>query len=185
MRIQKNLRTDVETITRFLNVVGAASIILSSNKYARPSFFIQAYDFICGYIEAGFFKKEQVLIQTLEDGGFSSDEGPIHAMRSDQEKSREAAGIMFRAANHWQDGDEDARAEMGWAISVYTTAIRQHLERLKTLIFPLLEQTISIDEEHKVSEMINNLVFENDYQNGAEKYLRLIESLEDTLSDWR
>jgi hypothetical protein len=33
--------------------------------------------------------------------------------------------------------------------------------------------------------MINNLVFEIDYQNGAEKYLRLIESLEDTLSDWR
>jgi hemerythrin-like domain-containing protein len=185
MRIQKTLRPDQENITRFLNVLGSAATILSTNKYARPVFFIQAGEFIQGYIEKGFFVKEEVLIKTLEEGGFPSDDGPIHAIRNDQEKSREAASIMLRAAQHWQEGEEDARVDVGWATSLFTAAIRQHLERLKNLIFPLLEQTIPIDEEHKVSEVINGLVFEADYQNGGEKYLHLIEVLEDTLSDWR
>ncbi len=185
MRIQKTLRSDQETITRFLNVLGSAASILSSNKYARPAFFLQAGEFIQGYIEKGFFVKEEVLIRTLVEGGFPEEEGPIHGIRSDQEKSREAVGIMLRAAQNWQEGDEYARVDVGWATSLYNTAIRQHLERLKNLIFPLLEQTITIDEEHKVSEDINSLTFDPDYQNGGEKYLRLIETLEDTLSDWR
>lgn len=185
MRIQKTLRPDQENITRFLNVLGNAATILSTNKYARPAFFIQANDFIQGYIVQGFYAKEKVLIHTLSENGFPDDEGPIHSMLSDQEKSREAARIILRAAQHWQDGDDDARVDVGWATSTFTSAVRQHLERLRNLIFPLLEQTITIDEEHKLSEDINNLAFPPDYHNGGEKYLRLIETLEDTLGDWR
>lgn len=185
MRIQKNLRSDQETILRFLNVLGTASTILTNNKYARPSFFLLADEFNQGYIERYFYKKEEVLIQTLAEGGFPSDEGPIHAIRADQQKSREAAATMVQAAKHWESGDEDARAEVGWATSTFTGVVRQHLERLKGLIFPLLEQTISIDEEHKVSDVINALPLEAEFQNGAEKYVRIIEKLEDILGDWR
>jgi hemerythrin-like domain-containing protein len=78
-----------------------------------------------------------------------------------------------------------ARSEVGWATSEYTSAIRQHLERLKSLIFPLLEQTISIDDEHKLSEEINKIVFEGGLKDGTEKYIKLIAALEDELSDWR
>lgn len=183
MRIQKNLRSDQEIIVRFLNVLGSASTILSNNKYARPHFFLRANDFIEGYIENGFYKKEEVLVKTLEEGGFPFDEGPIHAIHTDQQKSREASTTMVQAAKHWESGDEDARAEVGWATSIYTSTVRQHLERLKGLIFPLLEQTISIDDEHKVSELINALPLE--IQKGADKYIRIIDELEDTLGDWR
>jgi hemerythrin-like domain-containing protein len=183
MRIQKNLRSDQEIIVRFLNVLGGASTILTNNKYARPQFFLLANDFIQGYIEKGFYKKEEVLVKTLEEGGFPLDEGPIRAIHIDQQKSREAAANMVQAAKHWESGDEDARAEVGWATSTYTSGVREHLERLKGLIFPLLEQTISIEEEHKLSEVVNSLPLE--IQNGAEKYIHIIETLEDTLSDWR
>ncbi|MFZ5879089.1 MAG: hemerythrin domain-containing protein [Chloroflexota bacterium] len=185
MRIQKALRPDQENITRFLNVLGSAATMLSSNKYVRPAFFIQAHDFIQGYIVQGFYTKEEVLIRTLAEGGFPDDDGPILGIRGDQEKSRESARIMLSAARHWQEGDEEARVDVGWASSTFTSSVRQHQERLKNLIFPLLEQTITIDEEHKVSDDINNLDLGPDLQNGAEKYLRLIESLEETLSDWR
>ncbi len=185
MRISKNLRADQENINRFLTALGGASVILSSNKYARPKFFISAYTFIKEYIEEGFFVKEEVLIKTLEEGGFPLDEGPIHSMRNDHKKSNEAAEHLLNAAKQWQSGDEEARVEVGWATSVYTTAIRQHLERLKNLIFPLLEQTITIDDEHKVSEGINGIVFEGNIKHGTEKYMKLLEELEDELSDWR
>lgn len=185
MRIAKNLRPDQENISRFIVALGSGSVILSTTKYARPSFFISAHSFIQEYIEDGFFKKEELLIKVLEEGGFPTEGGPIGAMRSDQEKSHEAAELLVNAAKQWQAGDEIARSEVGWATSQFTSAIRQHLDRLKSLIFPLLEQTISIDDEHKLSEEIDKIKFEGGLKDGSEKYIKLIEALEDELSDWR
>ena len=185
MRISKNFRPDQENISRFIAALGSGSVILSTTKYARPNFFISAHVFIRDYIEGGFFKKEEVLIRTLEDGGFPTESGPIEAMHSDYKKSHDAAELMVNAAKQWQAGDEIARSEVGWATSQFTSAIRQHLERLKSLIFPLIEQTISIDDEHKLSEEVNKIVFEGGLKDGTEKYVKLIEALEDELSDWR
>jgi len=185
MRISKNLRPDQDNILRFINVLGGGSVILSTTKYARPNFFISAHSFIRDYIEDGFFKKEEVLIKVLEEGGFPTESGPIEAIHSDQKKSHEAAELLVNAAKQWQAGDEVARSEVGWATSQYTSAIRQHLERLKSLIFPLIEQTISIDDEHKLSEEVNQIVFEGGLKDGTEKYIKLIAALEDELSDWR
>lgn len=185
MRISKNLRPDQDNISRFVAALGSGSVILSTTKYARPSFFISAHVFIRDYIEGGFFKKEELLIRTLEEGGFPTESGPISAMHADQKKSHDASELMVTAAKQWQSGDEVARSEVGWATSQYTSAIREHLERLKNLIFPLIEQTISIDDEHKLSEEINKIVFEGGLKDGTEKYIKLIESLEDQLSDWR
>jgi hemerythrin-like domain-containing protein len=185
MRIIRKLSPDQETISRFLSVLGGGMIELSSNKLARPEFFIQAHTFIKEYIEGGFFKKEELLIKTLEDAGFPPDDGPIGFMRSDQSKSHEAAVHMINVAEQWKAGDEGARVEVGWAASEYTSTVRQHLTRLKTLIFPLLEQNIPIEEEHKLSEKVDTLAFNGDLQTNPEKYDKLIKTLEEELSDWR
>jgi hemerythrin-like domain-containing protein len=185
MRITKNLRPDLENINRFVAALGSGSVILSTTKYARPDFFISAYGFIKDYIEDGLFKKEEVLIKVLEEAGFPPESGPIGAIRGDQTKSREAAEVLINAAKQWQAGDEKAPSEVGWATSQYTSTIRQHLERFKSLVFPLIEQTISIDDEHKLSEEINKIVFEGGLKDGTEKYVKLIAALEDELSDWR
>jgi hemerythrin-like domain-containing protein len=185
MRISKNLRADQEKITRFLNVLGSGAVMLSTSRLASPNFFIRAHVFIMEFIEEGFFLKEEFLMKALEEGGFPSDEGPIAAMKNDQKKSHAAAEAMLNFAKQWQAGDEVSRSEMGWASSEYTSTIRQHLERLKNLIFPLLEQTISIEEEHRVSESINGIIFEGNLKDGVEKYVKLIETLEDQLGDWK
>jgi hemerythrin-like domain-containing protein len=185
MRIIKYFRTDQETITRFLAVLGGGSVILRTSKRARPGFFIFAHTFIREYIEEGFFKKEELLIKTLEDAGFPTESGPVGAMLSDHKKSHDAAELLINAAKQWQAGDEVARSEVGWATSEYTSTLRQHLERLKNLIFPLLEQTISVDDEHRLSEEINKIVFEGSLKEGTDKYTKLIVDLEEELSDWK
>jgi hemerythrin-like domain-containing protein len=185
MRIARKLNDDQETINRFMTVLGSAMVELSSNRLARPEFFIQAHDFISEYIEAGFFKKEDLLMQVLENIGFPTDDGPIYAMKSEQKKSREAATQMIAAAKQWQAGDDNARVDVSWAASEYTSTFRQHLDRLKNLIFPLLEQNLAIEEEHQISEKIDAVLVDGSAQKDAEKYQQLIESLEGELSDWR
>lgn len=185
MRITKNLRADQETILRFLDVFGGGSVILGNSKLARPGFFIFSHTFIREFIEESFFKKEELLMKALEAGGFSSDDGPIASMRSEQKKSREAADALVNAAKEWQAGDENARTEVGWAASEYSAIFRQHLDRLKNLIFPLLEQNISPEDEYKIAEGLNNIVFESTMQSEPDKYIKLIETLEEELSDWK
>lgn len=185
MRLTKALRADQEIITRFIAALGGGSVALSNSKLPRPKFFILAHNFIREYIEEGFFKKEELLVKVLEEGGFPPDSGPIGTIRNDQKKSHDAAEAMLHAAKQWQAGEEAARSETGWATSEFTSTMRQHLERLKSLIIPLIEQTISVDEEHTVSEAINSIVFEGGLKDGAGKYIKLTEELEELLSDWK
>jgi hemerythrin-like domain-containing protein len=185
MRITKNFNTDQEIIIRFLDALGGGTAILSSSKRAGPGFFIFAHTFINEYVTDGFFKKEELLIKALEDNGFPSDDGPIGLMRTEQEKCRDAAKHMLSASKGWQAGDEEARGEVGWAASEYTSTLRQHLDRLKTRIFPLLEQNVSPEDEHKISEGLNTIAFENSLKGDVDKYIKLVESLEDELSDWK
>jgi hemerythrin-like domain-containing protein len=185
MRIARKLSADQEIIQHFLTVLGGAMIELSSNKLARPEFFIQAHAFIKEYIEGRFFKKEELLIKTLEDVGFPPDDGPVGFMRSEQVKSQKAAAHLIHAAEQWKAGDDSARVDVGWASSEYTSVIRQHLERLKTLIFPLLEQNMPIEEEHLLSEKVDKLALNGDLQGNLEQYIKMVLSLEEELSDWR
>lgn len=185
MRIMKHFRADQELILRFLDALGAGSVNLASSKHARPGFFIFAHAFIHEYVDDMFFRKEELLIKALQDDGFPPDDGPVGSIRAEQDKSREAAKHMLNAAKGWQAGDEEARAEVGWATSEYTSTLRQHIDRLKNLIFPLLEQNMSPEDEHKISEGLNTITFENSLKGDTDKYVKLIESLEDELGDWK
>ncbi len=185
MRIPRNLQTDQDHITRFLTVLGGASVEVRNNKRAKPKLFMDAHEFIRDYIDEGFFKKEEILIRILEEGGFPPNQGPIGALRSDQKKSREVAEAMIEAASAWQAGDVAVRSEVGWASSEYTSTMRQHLERLKTLIYPLIEQTLPMEAEEKVSTEIKSIVFEGGLKDGVEKYVQLIKELEEEFNDWK
>ena len=185
MRVEKSFRSDQDVILRFLDVLGGGAAILSGNKRAGPGFFIFAYTFIQEFIEGSFFEKEKLLIAALANNGFPTDEGPVGAMLSEHLKVHDASQHMLNAAKGWQDGDEEARGEVGWATSEFTSTLRQHLDRLKNLIFPLLEQNSTPEDEHMISEGLNKIAFKNSTRGDIDKYVKLIETLEDELSDWK
>lgn len=180
MRITRSLNTDYETTTRFISVLGSGMLELNGNKFARPEFFVLAHNFVSQYIEGRFFKKEELLINVLQDIGFSPDASPISSLRDEQKKSHETAEQFVEAARQWQSGDEMARKNVGWVVSEYTSTMRQHLQRIKTLVIPLVEQNLSPEEEHNITEEFNAIVFE--VENDPET---IIKKLEDELSDWR
>mgnify|MGYP003492561956 FL=1 len=185
MRITKYLRTDQETIIRFLDALGMGASMISGNKRARPGFFIFAHTFMHEYIEESFFKKEELLFKALVDSGFPAEDGPIVAMRTEQAKCRESTEHMHNAARGWQGGDEEARGEVGWAASEITLTLRQHLDRLNSRIYPLLEQNMSEEDEHKIAEGLNKIAFEASMQSDTDKYTKLVDSLQEELNDWK
>ncbi len=186
MRLTKDLRKDQETVLRFLNVLGEGSVALAAgNRYARPDFFLSAVAFIREYIEGKFFQREEVLLKALEDNGFPPDSGPLGTTRDEQRKSLQSAELLLKAAQAWQAGEGGARIEVGWAASEYTSLLRRHLDRLKNLIFPLLEQNLSPEEEQQALEALRRLAPPGSAAEEANKHIRLIEALEEELSDWK
>lgn len=186
MRIEKNLRQDRETLIRFLDVFGGGSAALgSSNKYAQPGFFVISSTFIQGFVEPVFFHKVELLLTTLENCGFPTESGAIGAMKSERAKYNKAADVLTKAAKDWQSGDTNARMEVGWAASEVADALRQSLDRLKNLVFPLLEQNITPEDEHKILEGLNVIAFENNTEAHEDEHIKLIEMLEDEISDWK
>jgi hemerythrin-like domain-containing protein len=185
MRINKIYRTDMDFILRFADALGGGTAILSASRDPHSGFFIFAHQFIEEYIHAQFFKKEELLIAALVDSGFPPDDGPIGALRGEQQKCRESAEHLLKAAKEWQAGEHRASADVGWASSEYTSTLRRHLDRLKNLIFPLLEQNLSEEDEYKILEGLNNIAFENSLDDNPDKYTKLIEALDEELSEWK
>lgn len=185
MRFDNRLSTDQELIGRFLTILGDGLGMLSNSKNAQPDFFIFANDFIRDYIEASFFKKEELFFNVLEDYGFPGDAGPIGSMRSEQKKSHTISETLLSAAKYWQESGEETRTEVVWAASEYKSILRQHLNQLNSLIFPLLEQNLSAEEERKIAEEIDRIICESDLKGDSDKYISLIEALESELRGWQ
>ena len=185
MRIKKALREDQDLIDRFLAVLGSGLTIASVSRVAKPGFFLYATEFIHGYLEPVYLKKEDALLETLEYCGFPSDQGPVGNMRNGHRKSRDLSRMLTEAARLWQSGDEAGRSDAIWATSEYTSLMRRNFELLKNLIYPLLEQSTTPEDEQKLAARINLLSFQEAETDGSEKYLKMIEALEEEVSDWR
>jgi hemerythrin-like domain-containing protein len=184
MRISKILSTDQDLVARFLAALGKGLVIAGHSKTARPGFFIFASNFIREYLEPEYLKKEGVLLQALEDSGFPGNEGPVGAMRREHQKSREISQTLYGAARAWQAGDESGRAEVVWATSQYTDLMRHHFERLRNLIHPLLEQTVTPEGEQKIAEDLNLIAFADREAEAPDKYSKIVDMLEEEVNSW-
>jgi hemerythrin-like domain-containing protein len=183
MRIRKALRADQEFTSRFLSVLGKALIVTAESKFGQPGFFILAGRFIHDYMEPAYFKKVEVLLDSLEHYGFPSDQGPVGNMHKEHQKGREISRLLDEAAQHWKEGDQVSRADVIWAGSEYTSLMRRHSGLLNNLIFPLLEQSFSVEEEQGIAARVNLIT--SSAAAGRDKYVRLVELLEEEVSDWR
>ena len=185
MRIINILREDQDLATSFLAVLGRGLAIAGQGKSARPGFFIFACGFIHEYLEGIYFKKEKVLLNALEDCGFPADDGPIGTMNSDVQKSLGICNSLFDAAKRWQAGDEAGRADVVWATSEYSGLMHRHFNTLKSLIHPLLEQSLSPDDEEKAAEALTRLAFEGYIPATLDKYVEMVETLEEEVRNWK
>lgn len=184
MRATKVLVQDWDFISRFLVVLGRGLVAASRNRTARPGFFIFAGNFIHEYIEGYYLPREAVLLQVLEECGFPHDSGPVGNMRSDQKKSREISQTLMDAARAWQGGNDAGRPEAVWATSEYTDLMHHHFERMRNLINPLLDQSVTPEGEIKIAEELNRIAFTDGQVEPVEKYGKIIKMLEDEVGDW-
>jgi len=185
MRIIKILHSDQELVERFLDVFGSGLAAASQSRAARPGFFIFAGNFIDEYLEAIYFKKEEVLLKALEDYGFPPNSGPVGNMHEGYQKCHEISKILTEAARRWINGDQPSRTEVIYASSEFSGVMHRHMELLKSLIQPLLEPALSEEDEQKAAVQLNVIAFEGESEDPLDKYEKLVKTLEEEVSNWK
>jgi hemerythrin-like domain-containing protein len=184
MRISKILHEEQDLVARFITVLGKGLNVASQSKAARPGFFVFAGNFIQGYLEPVYFQKEEVLLGALEDCGFPSDDGPVGSMHAGQQKSRLLSKEIFEAARQWQAGDEAGRAEVMYSTSEYLEIMHAHLEMLRNLINPLLDQSVPVEGDEKAAAALTRIAFGDNSPASLDKYVDMVQMLEAELAEW-
>jgi hemerythrin-like domain-containing protein len=185
MKATKMLRNEQEMIDRFLAAFVLGATNAAQNRPVKPGFFIYGSNFIKGYIEGSYFKKEETLLKCMEESGVPADHGPLALMFNEIKQSHELSEDILSGAKQWQSGDMDGRNNVIWATSTFTSMMRQHLDRSRSIIFQLAEQVISPDDEHRIAEEFNHIVFEDDEIQPVEHYEKIIKALEDDADEWK
>ncbi len=185
MKIIQNLSSDEDLVSRFLAVLSSGLVVAGRSLSARPGFFIMACSFIQDYLEPQYFKKEEVVLHALEESGFPADEGAVGSMRLEHQKSIEISKMLHEATKDWEGGHDEGRAGAIWATSEYTGLMRKHFDRLKGLIHPLLEQTLSSEDEEKVEESLNRITAQDNNSTSLETYSQIITMMQAEVVNWQ
>lgn len=185
MKATKILQSEQVIIEKFLAAFALGTTSAAQNKPVKPGFFIYSANFIHGFIEGSYFKKEEALLKSLEENGLTAEHGPLAAMFNEIKQSRDLGRDILSAARQWQEGDAEGRTELIWVASTYTSVLRQHIDRARSMIFPLAEQLISFDEQYKIAEAFNRIVLEGTEVKPVEQYERIIVELQNEADEWK
>ena len=186
MRVTDILRTEHTILERVLVTLDIAAVGAAHQKPVRPGFFIDAYGFVLDFTEGYHFKKEEdVLFKVLAAHGLPIEGGEIGSLIGDHQQSHTYIRAMLEAARLWNAQDEQARAEVIWATSGYTSLLHTHISRENNVLFGLVAQETSKDEQAQMAvefEEINHL---ESGENLHEKYLKVAIAMEQESAQWK
>ena len=186
MRAIDILKMEHAILERVLVTLDLAAVGAAHQKDVRPGFFIDAYSFVLDFTEGYHFKKEEeILFQALVAHGIPVESGPLGGLIEDHHQSHRYIRAMLDAAKQWEENDISAKAEVIWATSGYTSLLHAHIAKENTVLFSLVNQEISREEQAEIArqfEKINTLVSN---ENLHEKYLKVAIAMEQESADWK
>jgi hemerythrin-like domain-containing protein len=179
MKATQILSEEHRVIERVITSLEKAAAQMHAGAPVEPEFFIDAASFIKGFADGCHHKKEEgVLFKALVDHGMSERGGPVGMMLAEHEQGRVYTRAMLAAAQELQNGDATARARITQNAQGYAALLRQHILKEDTILFPMADQLIPLDQQDDVYVGFERVEHEETGEGVHEKYLGLAERLE-------
>jgi hemerythrin-like domain-containing protein len=178
MKATEILMEEHRVIERVLAAMEIAAQRLEA-KQLRPSFFVDAAEFVKGFADGCHHKKEEgVLFPAMLAHGVRDQGGPIGVMMAEHHQGRTYTIAMRKAAQDLEAGDESARAIIVENAQRYIALLRQHIVKEDTVLFPMADRVVSPVSQDKLAEDFERVEHEETGAGVHEKYLALAETLE-------
>ena len=179
MKATDILMSEHRVIERVIDSLQVATRQLDSGAAVRPGFFLDAADFIKGFADGCHHQKEEgVLFKAMTASGMPVQGVPIGVMLHEHELGRTYTQAMREAALKLAAGDESARPAVIAAARSDADLLRQHIAKEDSVLFPMAEQVIPIDQHENLLEDFEHVEHEETGEGVHERYLTLAERLE-------
>jgi hemerythrin-like domain-containing protein len=178
MKATEILMSEHEVILGVISAMQTAAWELEQGMPIRPSFFLDAADFIAGFADGCHHKKEEnVLFVAMAENGVPVQGGPIGMMLAEHEQGRAYTRALRAAALRLESGDLTARNEVVNNARGYAHLLEQHIGKENLVLFPMADRFIPPDEHEKVAQDFERVEHEETGEGIHEKYLALAQKL--------
>ena len=151
---------------------------LDSGEQIDPEFFIDAAEFVSGFADKCHHgKEEDILFVAMTARDMPQDSGPVAVMLAEHDEGRRYTAGFRAAAEQMKQGDSDVTADVVRNVFDYVNLLREHIIKEEDVLFPMVEQIVSIDAMARMSDEFQRVI-DADKKNGIpQKYGALAEKL--------
>lgn len=179
MEATKILIDEHRVIEQVLAVLEKAADRLEADQGMQADFFLSAAEFIKGFADGCHHRKEEgVLFPAMEAAGIPRQGGPIGVMLAEHEEGRRLTRLMRTAAEKLAAGETAAKTEVVMNARAYTRLLHQHIAKEDQVLFPMADRVIQLSAQDKLAEDFERVETEETGEGVHEKYLALVEELE-------
>ncbi len=179
MKATDTLMEEHRIIERVLASLEKQARRLDAGEAVRPSFFLDATDFVRNFADGCHHEKEEDnLFPAMVANGFSGDAGPVAVMLADHDEGRRLVGAMCDAAERLEGGESEAASDVVRNALGFVAVLRDHIIKEDTVLFPMAEQTLPEEEKGQLTEAFADLDADEASEGVREKYVALADKLE-------
>lgn len=163
------LSAEHRLIERVLGSLETAAWLLSLDEAVRPDFFLEAADFITGFVDDVHGKKEEgLLFKKLIENCIDQEGNYINPLLYEHEMARTYTRDLRQAADRLKTGDHTARMVVLHNARHYTSLLRHHIGAEDQVIYPLADRLLPPTQQEALWQEV--LMFD---QSDREKSLLL------------
>jgi hemerythrin-like domain-containing protein len=179
------LREEHRGVERMLNIVEAATQQLEAGREVPPDLFANAVDFFRGFTDGCHHaKEEEKLFPAMEQHGLPRQGGPIGVMLMEHEQGRALVRAMAEAVGQYEQGDKSAVPALIQNGRGYVGLLRQHIAKENGILFPMVDQTLSGQEQARLFDEFETIERERTGPGEHERYHRVLDQWEQVVAQW-
>ena len=183
MRATDILQQEHQLVLPFLDALEAAARRLECRQQTsceplRPSFFLDASQFIRSFVEGCHHSKEEgLLFPALEAAGVPQLGGLMGEILAEHDECRRLSLQMHAGAERLANGDAGSRVTLAWNTLAFIRLVRPHLAKEEAALFPFADKKLSVEQWANIADEFERLEAKHNEQELYRRCLSLAERL--------
>jgi hemerythrin-like domain-containing protein len=170
MRATDILEREHQLVLPFLDALEVAARRIESRQQSsapqlRPSFFLDASEFIKSFVDGCHHRKEEGLFfPALEAAGVPQLGGLMGEILAEHDECRRLSLQVRACAERLANGDPGSRATLAWNTLAFIRLIRPHLAKEEAALFPFADKTLSAGQQDMLAVEFERIETEHQEQ---------------------